>query len=164
MATKPPRRSARSAPSASSALSGFIAKFEPRHQTLIRAVRKAMRQRLPSANELVYDNYNFFVIGYGPNERPSDCILSIAAGANGVGLAFLHGATLPDPAGILQGSGSRNRFVRLKSAADLADKAVKALITAAVAQSRVPFPAKGKGKLIIRSISKKQRPRRRARA
>ncbi|MGH7970495.1 MAG: hypothetical protein ACREIC_17355, partial [Limisphaerales bacterium] len=73
-------------------LAGFIAKFEPKHQALIRSVRKTLRRRFPTAHELVYDNYNFFVIGYGSTERPSDCILSIAAAANGVGLCFLHGA------------------------------------------------------------------------
>jgi hypothetical protein len=63
-------------------LKSFVAKFDPRHQTLIRAVRKVLRQRFPTANELVYDNYNFFVIGYSPTERPSDAIVSIAAAAN----------------------------------------------------------------------------------
>ena len=55
-------------------LRSYIAKFEPKHQVLIRSVRKELRQRFPTANELVYDNYNFFVIGYCPTERPSDCI------------------------------------------------------------------------------------------
>jgi len=68
---------------------------------------------MPTANELVYDNYNFFVIGYCSTERPSDCIASIAAAANGVGLSFYRGASLPDPHGLLLGSGSQNRFVRL---------------------------------------------------
>ena len=144
-------------------LKGFIAKFDPKAQTLIRAVRRAMRRRLPSAFELVYDNYNFFVIGYGPTERPSESILSIAAGASGVGLCFIWGATLPDPAGILLGSGKQTRFVRLPSASVLAEPAVARLITAAVAQSRVPLPARGRGRLIIRSVSVKQRPRRQRR-
>jgi hypothetical protein len=50
----------------------FIAKFEPHHQSLIRAVRRALRRRFPTAYELAYDNYSFFVLGYGPTERPSD--------------------------------------------------------------------------------------------
>jgi hypothetical protein len=129
---------------------------------LIRSVRKALRKRLPSANELVYDNYNFFVIGYCSTERPSDCILSIAAGANGIGLSFYYGATLPDPHKLLQGSGSQNRFIRIKSVATLAQPEVEELIAAAVAQAESPLPRTGKGKLIIRSISKKQRPRRKA--
>jgi hypothetical protein len=76
-------------------LAGFIKKFDSKNATLIRSVRTVLRKRLPTANELVYDNYNFFVIGYCSTERPSDCILSIAAGANGVGLSFYYGATLP---------------------------------------------------------------------
>jgi hypothetical protein len=154
-ASKPARAAA-----AEKQLEGFIAKFEPKHQALIRATRKALRRRLPTANELVYDNYNFFVIGYCPTERPSDCIVSIAAGANGVGLSFYHGATLPDPQKVLLGNGRQNRFVRLESAATLARPEVDALINAAVSQAKAPLPATAGGTLIIRSISKKQRPRR----
>src|SRR5271166_5806378 len=97
-------------------LQSFISKFDPKNQALIRAVRKALRKRLPAANELVYDSYNFFVIGYGPTERPSDSILSIAAGANGVGLCFIHGASLPDPKKILLDAGKQTRFLRITAA------------------------------------------------
>ena len=141
-------------------LEGFIDKFDSKNAALIRSVRKALRKRLPTAHELVYDNYNFFVIGYSSTERPSDCIVSIAAAANGVGLAFYHGASLPDPHKLLLGSGSQNRFIRLPSAATLARPEVEELIAAAIAQGEAPLPASGKGKLIIRSISEKQRPRR----
>jgi hypothetical protein len=138
----------------------FIAKFDPKHQTLIRAVRKVLRKRLPTAYELAYDNYNFFVIGYSPTERPSDAILSIAAGASGVGLCFIHGAKLHDPKKILLGSGKQTRFIRLPSAAVLNRPEVESLIAAAVIQSKNSFPKTGRGQLIIRSISAKQRPRR----
>jgi len=141
-------------------LQSFIAKFEPKNQALIRALRKALRKRLPTANELVWDNYNFFVLSYGPTERPSDCIITIAAAANGVGLSFYRGASLPDPHKILLGSGSQNRFIRIDSVEVLARPEVNALITAALAQAKMPWPRNGKGKLIIRSISAKQRPRR----
>jgi hypothetical protein len=143
-------------------LKDFVAKFEPKHQTLIRAVRKALRNRFPTANELVYDNYNFFVIGYSPTERPSDAIISLAAGANGVGLCFIHGASLPDPGKILLGSGNQTRFIRLESAAVLARPEVEALVAAAIAQAKTDLKTTGRGKLIIRSVSAKQRPRRRS--
>jgi hypothetical protein len=55
-------------------LAGFIKKFDSKNAALIRSVRKVLRKRLPTANELVYDYYNFFVIGYCSTERPSDCI------------------------------------------------------------------------------------------
>src|SRR5450631_3925899 len=115
-------------------LAGFIDKFDSGNASLIRSVRKLLHRRLPTANELVYDNYNFFVIGYCSTERPSDCILSIAAAANGVGLSFYYGATLPDPLGLLLGGGSQNRFLRIESAAMLAQPAVDALIAAAIGQ------------------------------
>jgi Domain of unknown function (DU1801) len=143
-------------------LAGFIAKFDAKNAALIRSVRKALRKRMPSANELVYDNFNFFVIGYCSTERPSDCIVSIAAAANGVGLSFYYGATLPDPHKLLLGGGSQNRFLRLESAATLARPEVEELIASAIAQGETPLPLSGKGKLIIRSIAKKQKPRRRA--
>jgi hypothetical protein len=141
-------------------LAAFIRKFSPVEQRLIRAVRKALRTRFPTANELVYDNYNFFVIGYSPTERPSDAIVSMAARANGVGLCFIHGAKLPDPNKILLGSGNQTRFIRIDSPEIFERPEVKALVAAAIAQARAPLPAAGRGKLIIRSVSAKQRPRR----
>ena len=143
-------------------LEGFIEKFEPGQQTLIRAVRRALRKRLPTAHELVYDNYNFFVIGYSPSDRPSEAILSIAAAANGVGLCFLHGARLRDPKRILQGSGTQTRFLRLPSPDVLSRPEVEALLAAAIEQAKTPLPATGRGLLIIRSISAKQKPRRKS--
>ena len=125
-------------------LSKFVAKFEPKHRALIGSVRRALRKRLPTANELVWDNYNFFVVGYSPTERPSDSILSLAAASNGVGLSFYRGSTLPDPQGILQGSGKQNRFIRLESAKTIARHAVEAVIAAAVAQAQVPLPSSGR--------------------
>jgi hypothetical protein len=143
-------------------LQSFIDKFDPKHQALIRAVRKVLRKRLPTANELVYDNYNFFVIGYSPTERPSDTFFSIAAAANGVGLSFYRGATLPDPHKVLLGSGNQNRFVRLESAKTLERPEIAALMSAAIEQGRAPLLATGGGKLVIRSISAKQKPRRKS--
>jgi hypothetical protein len=156
---KPVAKSATAA-EAEKQLAVFIAKFGSDHQSLIRALRRLLRKRMPSANELVYDNYNFFVIGYCSTERPSDCIVSIAAGASGIGLSFYRGADVPDPHKLLLGSGSQNRFIRLESIKILSDPRVQALITAAISQSKTPLPASGKGRLIIRSISAKQRPRR----
>ncbi len=141
-------------------IEAFIAKFDRANAKVIRAVRADLRKRFPTAFELAYDNYNFLAIGYSASERPSDCILSLAAAANGVGLSFYYGAALPDPQKILLGSGNQNRFIRLPSPAVLAQPAVAALIGAAVAQARTPLPTSGKGRTIIKSISAKQRPRR----
>lgn len=141
----------------------FIAKFAPDEQRRIRAVRAAMRRRLPTAHELVWDNYNFLVIGYSPTERPSDAILSLAARAGGIGLCFLQGARLPDPEKLLEGSGRQTRFLRLESASRLSDPQIERLMQAAIDRALAPLPRRGRGRLIIRSVSARQRSRRKPR-
>ena len=115
---------------------------------------------MPTAHELVYDNYNFFVIGYSPTARPSDAVISIAASANGVGLCFIRGKGLPDPHKLLKGSGNQTRSIHLDDAATLTQPAVRRLIDEAIARSSAPFATRGRGPLVIRSVSAKQRPRR----
>ena len=141
-------------------LAGFIAKFTPEVATLIRAARKKMRERLPQALELVYDNYNFFVIGYGPSEKASEAIFSIAAQARGLSLCFLQGAGLPDPKGLLKGSGNVVRNIRLETADTLDRPDVRSLMKAALEHARAPITEKSAHRLVIKSVSAKQRPRR----
>ncbi len=138
----------------------FIAKFEPRLQTRLRAARRELRRRFPTAVEQVYDNYNFLVFGFCTTERTSDCVVSLAANAKGLGLSFYWGATLADPHRLLLGSGTQNRFLRLPSLATLKRPEVVELLHAAATQSKVPLPTEGRGKTLIKSISAKQRPRR----
>jgi hypothetical protein len=111
-------------------LEGFVAKFEPIMGKLIRECRSAMRKRFPAANELAYDNFNFFVIGYSTTERPSDCVVSLSANSKGLSLNFYYGATVPDPHRTLQGSGNQNRFVSLDGTATLRRPEVLRLLDA----------------------------------
>ena len=148
-------------PSPARQVAAFLAKFDPSVAKVLRACRTTLRKRLPSAVELVYDNYNFFVIGYCSTPRASDCIVSLTGSSNGVGLCFIHGAALPDPHRLLMGSGKQTRFIRLPAASVLKTPPVEALLKAAIARAKAPLPASGKGGTVIKSISAKQRPRRR---
>jgi hypothetical protein len=152
----------RSRAEAEARLAKFIAKFEERSANLIVDCRKRLKALLPTATELVYDNYNFFVIGYCSSERASDCIVSIAAAANGVGLSFYQGASLPDPSGLLEGSGKQNRFIRLPNSERLNDPEIVRLIQLAANHGKIPLPPTGEGQLTIKSVSLKQKPRRRS--
>lgn len=140
-------------------LKGFIEKFDPEVAREIWSVRKALRKRLPGAVELIYDNYNFLVIGYGPNERASEAVLSIAAQAKGVSICFIQGAKLPDPTKVLSGSGNQTRNLRLENAEVVSRAEVEELIKAALALGKTPMP-KTNGYTVIKSVSDKQRPRR----
>ena len=139
----------------------FIEDFDPEDQRLIRSVRSAVRKRLPTANELVYDYYTFLVIGYSPTDRPTDGIVAIAARPDGVRLYLMHGNQLPDPKKLLLGSGKQTRFIRVETPSQLAHPDVEALIAAAIGQARVPLPSKARRRLVIRSVSAKRQPRRR---
>ena len=48
-------------------------------------------------------------------------------------LGFIHGASLPDPDGLLQGTGKASRHIELHSVKDIHRRAFKRLIRAAVA-------------------------------
>lgn len=147
--------------SAEAELEGFVAKFAPEMQERIRDCRAKLQVRFPKAIQLVYDNYNFFVIGFGPTSKPSESILSLAAHRRGVNLCFLQRATeLPDPSGILRGSGKVVRNVALNSSNDLDRPDVRALIAVAVELATVPMDAAEGPELLIRSVSAKQRSRR----
>jgi hypothetical protein len=146
---------------AASELADFIAKFGPDLQKQIRACRRLMRKRFPKAIELVYDNYNFLVIGYGPTRRPSESIFSLAAQRSGILLCFLQrGPELSDPEQLLRGSGKVVRNLRLDEPKDLDRPAVRALIDSALELAVVPMAEADGPELIIRSVSAKQRPRR----
>jgi hypothetical protein len=140
-------------------LTEFIAKFTPEMGKLIRAARAKMLGFMPQALELVYDNYNFFVIGYGPTEKAGDAIFSLAAQPKGLSLCFLQGAQLPDPHKLLQGSGNVVRNIRLASADELDDPKVRQLLEFALNRAKPPIPVDGSHQLIIKSVSAKQRPR-----
>ncbi|MEA3052188.1 MAG: hypothetical protein QOG72_1091 [Sphingomonadales bacterium] len=141
-------------------LDGFLAKFTPEVDSLAHELFGRMRARLPGATIIVYDNYNALAIGFGPTGKPSHAILSLAVFPRWVTLCFLNGAGLPDPAGLLRGSGSRVRHVRLHEAEAMADPRIEALIAEAVARSEPPIDAAAEQRLVIKSISAKQRPRR----
>ena len=143
-----------------SQLRSLIEKFDPEDQRLIRAVRSAVRKRLPTANELVYDYGTSLVIGYSPTDRGIESIVSTAARADGVRLYLMHGPQLPDPKKLLMGSGKQARFIQLEAASRLKHPDVEALIAAANEQASVPLPSKGRGTLVIKSTAAMKRPRR----
>jgi hypothetical protein len=142
-------------------LAGFMAKYTPAMAREGRAALARLRRLVPGAVQMVYDNWNGLVVGFGPTERASDAVVSILMVADHVSLCFIQDApALPDPGHLLQGSGNVVRHIKLTSARDLDKPAIRALVKAAVSRSDVPFEPRRRGTLVIKSISKKQRPRR----
>jgi hypothetical protein len=141
-------------------LDGFIDKFTPQVAALTRALLAKAKARIPGATIIVYDNYNALALGFGRSEKASEAVLSLAVMPRWVTLCFLHGKSLPDPHGLLKGEGSRVRHVRLHAAEAFDDPRVQALIAAALDRTDWPIDPEAEPRLIVKSISAKQRPRR----
>jgi hypothetical protein len=147
--------------SALSQLNTFIERYSSEVGATARSALRRLRKQVPGAVEMVYDNYNALVIGIGPSDRASEAVMSIALYPRWVKLFFLqNGPRLPDPDRLLIGSGSRVRGIVLATAADIDKPAVRALIRTALEQAVVAIDESRRRRLIIKSISPKQRPRR----
>ena len=141
-------------------LDTFIDKFTPEVAALTRALLAKAKARIPGAAILVYDNYNALAIGFGPGDKAGEAILSLAVMPRWVTLCFLYGVHLADPDGLLKGEGRRVRHVRLHTPEAFDDPAIQALIAEALAKAERPIDPAQPQRLIIKSVSAKQRPRR----
>ena len=141
-------------------LDNFMDKFTPAVATLARACLAKMRTQLPGAVQIVYDNYNALAIGFGPSERASEAIFSIVLYPRWVTLFFLQGVGLPDPKQLLKGKGKVVRHIVLASVADLDQPAIQDLMAKALQRAEAGIDPNTPGRLVIRSVSAKQRARR----
>lgn len=146
-------------PDPDAALAGFLARFDPDIAADARAAMARLQRRLPMADAMIYDNYNGLVMGFSPNERPSDAVLSILAVADHITLCFLQGAAMTDPYGLLKGGGTTVRHMRLPDPAMLDDPKISHLIDIALASAKVPMVEGRAGRMYVKSVSAKQRPR-----
>jgi Domain of unknown function (DU1801) len=142
-------------------LEKFLSRYEAKVATTARRALMRMRKRLPGTIEIVYDSYNALAIGFGPSERPSEAIFSIVLYLRYVSLFFLQGAKLPHPHKRLNGSGNVARHIKLENLDVLDEPQILELMDGALRRAKVPIDPKQRRQLIIKSVSAKQRPRRR---
>ena len=138
----------------------FLRAYGPAITEVALAVRQLVLTEARGAVELVYDAYNAVASGYSFTGRPSDACIHIAVYARWVNLGFNQGAQLADPERRLQGSGNRIRHLRITTAKDLKDPAVRSFIRAAVQNAVYPPAGAGpKPVSVVRAIyTKRKRP------
>src|SRR4051812_32888888 len=88
-------------------------------------VRKPILKAVPEAHEMV--DAPARVIGYGHGDGYKGMICTIILSKGGVKLGIVNGASLPDPNGLLEGSGKKHRYVAINAAADLKKKGIPEL-------------------------------------
>jgi hypothetical protein len=136
-------------------LHSIIDQRSPEIAALTRATLARMRRLLPGAAELVYDKKNSLVIGFCSSDRASHVINSIATYTKWINLFFFEGDSLPDPEGLLNGTGSMVRSIRLTDAAELDRPAVKALVAAAARCADPPLSRKAKRTIVLRQSTRR---------
>ncbi|MGV3638564.1 MAG: hypothetical protein ACO1NQ_13070 [Flavobacteriales bacterium] len=138
-------------------IAALIAPFGEPEQKLFQALRKAMRRRFPTANELVYTYRGKAVIGYSPTLAGGEGIPALSLDATGVRLYLTQGALLPDTHKLLHGKAGA-RFLVPDSAKDLVRPEVEALFAAAEKIAKVPLKTVGRGELILKESAVRKRP------
>jgi hypothetical protein len=149
-------------PSPQAQFSAFLSRFPPEIVALVKRCLPKLRRDFPVSYELVYDYSNSLVVSFSMSERGYEGIVSLAILPRGVQLYF--DKSLPDPKGLLQGSGSKVRSVTLKAASDLDHEDIQALIKAAIKHAGVKFPKTVSTRMVIKSEAKKTKARKTGKA
>lgn len=140
----------------------LIDTFSPEDRRPVGAMRRLLKNYLPTAHEVVYEYRDCFVISYSPSVHGYEGVIALRGSAEGVRLYFNRGKELADPEKLLQGTGGQTRFVVVESVPALSRPPVANFIEGAIAGNRVPFASEGQGSIIIRSASAKKGRQRRS--
>ena len=111
---------------ADAAIDTFIAEYPPEVRVLIGAARRCLAEAFPGSAETLDESARMIAYSYGPGYKGLVCTLILSR--TGAKIGVVRGSELPDPKGLLEGSGKVHRHVALKSPADLKRPGLKALL------------------------------------
>ena len=101
-----------------------VAQLDPPVRELVEALRKVVREAAPEAKES---------LKWGtPCYERNGLLCSIHSARGYARLQFFRGASLADPAGLLEGAGKGMRHVKVRSADSIPSVALRALVREAV--------------------------------
>jgi hypothetical protein len=109
----------------------FLSTYPSHLIALARQARVLILDVIPEAVEQVDNPAK--LIGYGYDRTYTGLICGIAMQKSYINLMFARGTELPDPDGLLEGTGKKARHVKIRAADDLNKPAVRALLHAAAA-------------------------------
>jgi hypothetical protein len=108
----------------------IVADSSPRVRDLATRTRVLIRDVMPEVVEVPWTRQRVVGYGVGP-KKMSEHFCHITLHKNHVNLGFNYGSELPDPEGLLQGSGKLLRHVKITSPEDLSDPALRQLLEVA---------------------------------
>src|SRR5215210_5474220 len=116
-------------------LDDFLSAYTPDVQKLAQKARKLIFDVTPGVSEHVYPAMK--VIRYGlQGNKMAGLVFGLMPTKAGVSLGFMHGTSLPDPEGLLEGTGKNLRHVKLKKKEDVDSPALRALVEAEIREAK----------------------------
>ena len=149
-------------PSPNAQFTALLSRFPPEIVALAKRCLPKLRRAFPGTTQLVYDYPNSLVVAFGLSERGYEAIVAMAIFPRWVKLYFSK--DLPDPKGLLEGSGTKVRSVTIEAATDLDRGDIHELIKAAIVHSGAKFQRTRSTRMVIKSGSKKKKARKTERA
>ena len=107
----------------------FLATYNPEVSDLALEVRDLILKLIPDATEQVDSAARIIAYGFGP--KYADMICVIMPYQSALNLGFYKGKELPDPKGLLTGTGKLHRHVKITTAEDIESPALRQLIRTA---------------------------------
>jgi hypothetical protein len=111
------------------AVDTFLKSYPPPVREIAVRARETILSVLPGASEKVYPGWK--VIQYAAGSGMQDVFAVLSPQRERVNLGLTHGAELPDPERLLEGTGTGIRHVKLTSPQAAATPAVKELVRGA---------------------------------
>lgn len=109
-------------------VSRLLAEYPPGLQAIEQALRSTIRTAFPDAIERV--DFGSKLIAFGRSSRMRGLLFAIIAHKEHVNLQLADGVDLPDPDGLVEGTGKRIRHVKVRSTEQASSPAVVAVINA----------------------------------
>jgi hypothetical protein len=125
------------------AFASMLATSTPRVRELAGAIRDLVYDVLPETVEVVWPHQRTVGFGTGP-KKMSEHFAYLLPYDEYVTFGFSYGAELPDPAGLLTGSGKLMRSTRIASLEDVARPALRDLVRASTGHRIPPVRARSK--------------------
>ena len=140
----------------------FLKPFEEDVKDIVLWLREFVWDLYPTANELIYDNYNALAFGWSPTDRVGHTFCNIAVGrtSKNIHFGFYWGSQIADPEKRLIGNGNQYRYFLVKSKKDFPKTYVKKLLKDAYINSVLKVKDQSQimeGQTITKSISRVKR-------
>jgi len=108
----------------------FIKDYPEPVQMIAAHLRKLILSELPDNKEMV--DVPSKIIAYGASAKYADLVCAIAPYTGHVNLMFSRGASMPDPDGILKGTGKKARHIRVEEMTEEMGESIRKYLRSAV--------------------------------